>query len=171
LELDRTPDTLLTVAVSLALAGDLPEAQKQIDAAAPQFPSATLINAVTLPNIRAAIELRRGVPAQAIAQLRSAAPYERANHLSIYLRGLAYLKGGSGAEAAAEFQKIIANRGVSRVNVLYPLAHLGLGRASALAGDTAKARNAYQDFFAFWKDADPDVPVLIEAKREYARLK
>ena len=171
LNVDPGPDRQANVVTTLALAGDVSQAQKLVDAVVAQFPSATLLNAVTVPNARAAIELRRGAPAKAIEHLRSAAPYERSNHLSIYLRGQAYLKAGSGAEASAEFQKIIDNRGVSRVNILYPLAYLGLGRAAVLAGDTAKARKAYQDFMAFWKDADPDLPILIEAKREYAGLK
>jgi tetratricopeptide (TPR) repeat protein len=171
LQLDQTPDTRLGVAGNLALAGDLPQAQKLIDAAAPQFPTATLINAVFLPNARGAVELRRGNPARAIELLRAAVPYERASPLTIYLRGQAYLKAGSAAEAVSEFRKIVANRGPSRTSVLYPLAHLGLARASALAGDSATARKAYQDFFAFWKDADPDVPVLVAARREYAALK
>jgi tetratricopeptide (TPR) repeat protein/predicted Ser/Thr protein kinase len=171
LALDQTSDTRLAVAGNLALAGDAAQAQKLIDAVAPQFRSATLVNAVALPNARAAIELRRGSPAQAVETLRAATPYERASPLSIYLRGQAYLKSGSAGEATTEFQKIIANRGASRVNVLYPLAHLGLARGSAMAGDSAKARKAYQDFFAFWKDADPDVPVLLEARREYAALR
>lgn len=88
-----------------------------------------------------------------------------------YVRGLAYLRGRAGAEAMAEFQKIIAHRGVVAVSALYPLAHLGLARAAALFGDTAKSRKAYEDFFALWKDADPDIPVLQQAKQEYDKLK
>ena len=77
----------------------------------------------------------------------------------------------AGTEAAAEFQKIIDNRGQAPLSVLYPLAHLGLSRAAAMAGDTIRARTAYQNFLALWKDADPDVPILQEAKREYEKLK
>ncbi len=78
---------------------------------------------------------------------------------------------GQGAEAAREYQKILDHRGVVINGIIGALAHLGLGRAYALQGDTAKARVAYQDFFALWKDADPDVPVLVAAKSEYAKLK
>src|SRR5258705_14012581 len=88
-----------------------------------------------------------------------------------YVRGQAYLKLNKGAEAAAEFQRILSNRGWSVRGVLYPFAYVGLAREAVLQGDTAKARRAYQDFFALWKDADPENPVLIEAKREYEKLK
>ena len=87
-----------------------------------------------------------------------------------YVRGQAYLKLNKGAEAAAEFQKILSHRGWSVRGVLYPLAYVGLARGAVLQGYTAKARKAYQDFFALWKDADPDVPILIEAKKEYEKL-
>jgi hypothetical protein len=86
------------------------------------------------------------------------------------VRGQAYLRLKSGSEAA-KFQKILDRRGEAPLSVLYPLAHLGLARASALAGDVAGSRKAYQDFLALWKDADADLPVLIEAKKEYERLK
>ena len=88
----------------------------------------------------------------------------------LYLRGLAGLHAGKGAEAAAEFQKILDHKG-RNWGPLYPLAYLGLARAAALAGDTAKAKKAYQDFFALWKDADPDIPTLIAARKEYAALR
>ena len=87
-----------------------------------------------------------------------------------YTRGLAYLQEKSGREAAAEFQETIANRGAAALSVLYPLSHLGLARANALAGDLPKARKSYQDFLALWKDADADIPILIQAKQEYAKL-
>ena len=87
-----------------------------------------------------------------------------------YIRAQAYLRQGSAPEAMAEFQKIIDRRGIWPAAVHYPLAHLGLARAAALAGDTAKSRKAYQDFFVLWKDADPDIPILLEAKKEYERL-
>ena len=90
---------------------------------------------------------------------------------SIYVRGEAYLQAHDGAEAAAEFQKILDHRGVSPLDAAYALARLGLGRALALEGQTAKARTAYQDFLASWKDADPDIPVLKQAKEEYEKLK
>jgi hypothetical protein len=88
-----------------------------------------------------------------------------------YIRGQAYLKLNKGAEAAAEFRKILNHRGWSVRGVLYPLAYVGLARGAVLQGDTSKARKAYRDFFALWKDADPDIPILIEAKKEYEELK
>ena len=89
---------------------------------------------------------------------------------AIYLRGQAYLRLGAAAEAAVEFQKILDHRGVGPTSPLYALAHLGVVRAYGLAGETPKSRKAYQDFFALWKDADPDIPILKEAKAEYAKL-
>ncbi|MFN2393964.1 MAG: tol-pal system YbgF family protein, partial [Pyrinomonadaceae bacterium] len=81
-----------------------------------------------------------------------------------------YLNQQRGTDAAAEFQKILDHRGWQPTSPLYSLAHLGLARAAALTGDTARARQAYQDFFALWKDADPDVPLLQEARQEYEKL-
>lgn len=88
-----------------------------------------------------------------------------------YIRGQAYLRQGSGKEAAVEFQKILDHRGIEPLSPLYPLAHVGLARAAALSGDTAMSRKEYQDFFALWKDADADLPILIQAKKEYEQLK
>ncbi len=132
-----------------------------------------MLNARDLPTIRAAIELQRGNPAEAIELVQSAAPYELGGGgglAAIYVRGQAYLSAGRGVEAAAEFQKILDHRGVDPLSILSPLARLGLARAHALAGDEAGARRAYQDFLALWKDADPDIPILQEAKAEYAKL-
>jgi len=89
---------------------------------------------------------------------------------SVYVRGKAFLRLEAGREAAIEFQTILDHRGVVPVNFIYPLAQLGLARAYALAGNLAQSRKAYQDFFALWKDADPDIPVLKQAKAEYAKL-
>jgi tetratricopeptide (TPR) repeat protein len=108
--------------------------------------------------------------------LEAAAPYEMgspplgASYWPMYVRGEAYLRLRNGAKAATEYQKILDRHGIDPTSQLYPLARLGLARAYALQGDTAKAKAAYQDFFAAWKDADPDVPVLKEAKAEYAKL-
>jgi outer membrane protein assembly factor BamD (BamD/ComL family) len=88
----------------------------------------------------------------------------------IYIRGQAYLQAKRGTEAAAEFQKIVDHRGIAPIQPEHSLAKLGLGRAYAMTGDTSKARAAYQDFLALWKDADPDLPILKEAKAEYAKL-
>ena len=101
--------------------------------------------------------------------LQAVGPYEAAAFFwPNYIRAQAYLRQKAGAEARAEFQKILDHRGWDPTSYLYPLAHLGLARAAALTGDVATSRKAYQDFFALWKDADADLPVLIEAKKEYS---
>ena len=164
-------DTRTSAAVALALAGDASRAQKLIDDVAKDFPQDTLLNNVVLPTVRAILELQRQNPARAIALLEVAKPYQVSDFGSIYIRGAAYLQAHDGAQAAAEFQKILDHRGVSPLDVAYPLARLGLGRALAIEGQTAKARTTYQDFLAFWKDADPDIPVLKQAKEEYQKLK
>ena len=105
--------------------------------------------------------------------LQPATPYELgwdARLLPVYTRGQAYLKAKQGREAAAEFQKLLDHRQIGFTSAICSIAHLQLGRARVLAGDNAGARTAYQDFFALWKDADPDVPILKEAKAEYAKL-
>jgi hypothetical protein len=89
---------------------------------------------------------------------------------STYIRGLAYLQAKKPAEAQAQFQKVLDHPGLAGGTIMMSLSHLGIARAAALANDTAKARASYQDFFAAWKDADPDVPILLQAKSEYAKL-
>jgi hypothetical protein len=134
---------------------------------------------VQLPQILAAIELQRDQPAKAVELLASASPYERAYPEAVYLRGLAYLRLQKGTEAAAEFRKILDHKGASwgsdwRIpnwGLYYSISYLGLARGSALAGDAANARRAFQDFFALWKDADEDLRILIEARKEYAALR
>jgi tetratricopeptide (TPR) repeat protein len=170
--LPRTVFSFSRISIALALCGETGPAQSLADEYAKQYPKDTLINAIWLPAIRAAIEIRRHNPAQAIQFLQSATRYDRAgDYWPEYLRGQAYLAQGAGAEATAEFQKILERRGLAPTSVLYPLAHLGLARAAALTGDTAQSRKAYQDLFALWKDADADLPVLIEAKKEYEKVK
>jgi tetratricopeptide (TPR) repeat protein len=174
LSLARSRPSMALAAQALALSNDSGQAQRLIDDLAKRFPSDTLLNVVSLPTARAAIEIQRGNPAKAIELLRPAGPYELgryADFVPIYVRGLAYLRARQGVQAAAEFQKILDHRGVDPLSALYPLAHLGSARAYALAGETSKSRTAYQDFFALWKDADPDIPILKEAKAEYAKLK
>jgi tetratricopeptide (TPR) repeat protein len=165
-------------ALALALCGEAAGAEKLAGETSKRFPNGTLWNAVQLPEIRAAIEIQRGQPAKAVELLASASPYERAYPEAVYLRGLAYLRLRKGVEAAAEFRKILDHKGASwgstwrfpNWGLYYSLSYLGLARGSALAGDTAKARKAFQDFFTLWKDADPDIPILLEAKKEYAAL-
>jgi tetratricopeptide (TPR) repeat protein len=133
-------------------------------------PQDTLLNAVRLPVARATLALQQNQPGKAIEALQAAAPYERAYSQVPYLRGIAYLRRNEGAAAAVEFQKIVDHRGANW-GVVYPLSYLGVGRAWALAGDPAKAKIAYQAFFAMWKDADTDLPVLTQAQKEFAALK
>jgi tetratricopeptide (TPR) repeat protein/predicted Ser/Thr protein kinase len=165
-------------ALALAICGDAAQAEKLAGETSKLFPNGTLWNAVQLPAMRAAIALRRDQPAKAVELLASASPYERAYPEAVYLRGLAYLGLGEGAEAAAEFEKILDHKGANWGSAwqhpywgqFYSLSYLGLARGSVLAGDTAKAGKAYQDFLSLWKDADPDIPILKEAKAEYAKL-
>jgi predicted Zn-dependent protease len=167
---EQAPADTLTAALPLALCGDAAAAQKAADETSKRYPLHTLWNAVHLPSIRAAIELSRNQPDKAVELLQSAAPYERAYPFAAYLRGLAYLLARKGSEAAAEFQKILDHKGANW-GPYYPLSYAGLARAQALGGNTTEARKAYQDFLALWKDADPDIPILKEAKQEYAKLK
>jgi tetratricopeptide (TPR) repeat protein len=165
-------------ALALAMCGNAAQAEKLAGETSKLFPNGTLWNAVHLPEIRAAIELQRDQPAKAVELLASASPYERAYPEAVYLRGLAYLRLRKGAEAAAEFQKILNHKGASwgstwlypNWGLYYSISYLGLARSSALAGDTVKARKAFQDFFELWKTADPDIPILQQAKAEYAGL-
>src|SRR4030095_2259230 len=121
------------------------------------------INSIWLPVIRAAIDLQRGHAIGALEQLQTTSRYEAAAEFwPQYLSGRAYLKLKQGTEAATEFQKILDHRGQAPLSVLYPMAHLGLARAAALAGDTAKSRTAFEDFFKTWKSADADLSILIE---------
>jgi serine/threonine protein kinase/tetratricopeptide (TPR) repeat protein len=158
-------------AIALAMCGEIAQAQSPADELAKENPKSTAINAVYLPTIRATIELRRNNAARAIDLLEGAKQYEgNAGFWPQYLRGQAYLLKRAGAEAAADFQKILDHRGWDPTSYLYPLSHLGLARAATITGDVAGSRKAYQDFFALWKDADADIPIFIEAKKEYERL-
>ncbi len=170
-------DSQAAAAYLFASVGDAARAQKLIDDLAKESPSDTVLNQVFLPCARAVLSLQHNQPAEAIAQTDSAIPYElgagprASGYAPNYIRGEAFLRAHDGAKAAAEFQKILDHRGVDPTGVLYSLAHVGLGRAYALQGDAPKAKAAYQDFFAIWKDADADVPILKTAKAEYEKLK
>ncbi len=172
LALDRNQIPLTRAALALAQSGEPSQVQSLIAELAKAHPKDTLLNGVWLPTIRAAMELQLGNAGQAIELLQAASRYEAAaDFWPPYLRGQAYLRLKSGREAAAEFQKILDHRGEAPLSALYPIAHLGLARASALAGDVTGSRKEYQDFLALWKDADADLPVLVEAKKEYERVK
>ena len=160
-------------ALAFARAGDPARAETLAGEMAKERPSDTMSNVYQLPTIRAAVELDRNNPSKAIEILQPVIPYDLAGGrgmVSVYERGQAYLLLHRGSEAAAEFQKLLDHPGVTMNNVLGALAHLQLGRAYAIAGDASKARAAYQDFFALWKDADPDIPIQKQAKAEYAKL-
>jgi predicted Zn-dependent protease len=171
LSIEHNQVTLTRSSLALALCSDVTQAQSLVDELTRQYPQFTIVNFIWLPAIRGALALDHNNAAQAITELQ-AARYEAAGEFwPQYVRGLANLKLGKGADAAVEFQKILDHRGYAPMSPLFPLAHLGLARAATLQGDTGKVRKAYEDFFALWKDADADVPVLIEAKKEYEKLK
>ena len=160
--------------VALAIAGDLVLAAKVADRLSSDMPASGVTGTVWLPEIRAAIALKRGDPGHALQLLELVRLYEAGwsdNFLAAYLRGEAYVAERRGHEATAEFQKIIDHRGVVLNSPIGALAHLEVARSFALEGDITKARLAYQDFLTLWKDADPDIPILIAAKSEYAKLK
>jgi serine/threonine protein kinase/tetratricopeptide (TPR) repeat protein len=163
-------------ALALASAGDIPRAESLMQELAKRFPQGTLVQSVELPTVRAQIELVRKNPGQSIELLHSAGPYELTDNslngclYPVYVRGQACLAANQGAAAVAEFQKITDHRGLVGPCETGALAHLGLARAYAMQGDKPKARAAYNDFLTIWKDADPDIPILIAAKAEYAKL-
>jgi eukaryotic-like serine/threonine-protein kinase len=153
-------------AFAAALCGDAKQAEKFAADQSKLLPNGTLWNAVQLPEIRAAIELNRGQPVKAVELLAPAAAFERAYAEVPYLKGLALIRLDKGAEAAAEFQKILDHKGATW-GLFNSLSYLGLARASALAADKAKAGKAYRDFFEVWNDADGELPILKEARAEY----
>ncbi|MGC1933402.1 MAG: protein kinase [Candidatus Acidiferrales bacterium] len=164
--------------IALALAGDSPQAERLAADLNKRFPEDTDVQFDFLPMIRAVIALQSGDAGKAIQALAATEPYELAEGNAsftfalypVYLRGESYLASKDGAAATGEFQKILGHSGVVGNEPIAALAHLGLGRAYALSGDIPKARTAYQDFLALWKNADPDNPILKQAKAEYAKL-
>jgi predicted Zn-dependent protease len=154
----------------LAELGDAAKAQALLQADIARTPTDTLLTQVFAPEVRAALAMRAGRPAEAAGDLGPALPFEARTFDVPYLRGVAWLAARDGAAAATEFRKILDNPGIEAVSVHYSLAHLGLARAEALQGRTAEARRAYEAFFADWKDADPGMPLLAQARGEYARL-
>jgi serine/threonine protein kinase/tetratricopeptide (TPR) repeat protein len=166
-------------ALVLAGSGDAKRAEALMQDLQKRFPYHTMLQSYWLPTIRAQIALVNQQPQQAIDTLQAALPVELGQPLStqgpyclypIYVRAEADLAAGQGGAAAAEFQKLIDHRGISWSCATGALARLGLGRAYALAGDKAKARVAYQEFLTLWKDAEPDIPILKQAKAEYLKL-
>ena len=148
------------------MAGDSARAQALADDLGERFPEGTVVQFNHLPTLRAQLALNHGDASKAIETVQVASPYELGSVsyfalYPVYIRGQAYLAAHQGNEAAAEFQKILDHRGIVLNSPIGALAHLQIGRAYALQGDTAKAKAAYQDFFGLWKDADPDIPILM----------
>lgn len=166
-------------AMALALCGEAERAEKLAAAASAKTPNGTIWNAVQGPEIEAAIAMHRGDGAKGVELLSSATPYERAYPDAVYVRGLAYLELHKGAEAASEFGKIANHRGANwgatwvhpNWGQYYALSYLGMGRGYALAGEVSQARDAYEKFFALWRNADAELAVLSQARAEYARLR
>jgi tetratricopeptide (TPR) repeat protein len=172
---------VITGLLALALAGDSSRAQTLADDLEKRFPEDTCVRFSYLPTLRGLLALNRSEPAKAIDLLQTALPYDLGAPRSsfhgffgalypAYVRGQAYLAAHQGAEAAAEFQKILDHPGVVVSDPIGALARLQLGRAYVLSGDKTRAKSAYQDFITLWKDADPDIPILRQAKAEFARL-
>jgi DNA-binding winged helix-turn-helix (wHTH) protein/tetratricopeptide (TPR) repeat protein len=189
----RGRDVEYSAAWGLALANKEPDEQAEIanlaDDLAKRFPEDTLVRFNYLPTLRTQIALNRGFPSQAIEELEASAPYELGTPggfgfppalLPVYVRGIAYLAAHRGPEAAAEFQKLLNHRGLVFNQAIGALAHLGIARAYAMQAEAAngnsrpellaKARSAFEDFLSLWKDADPNIPLLAQARVEYQRL-
>jgi serine/threonine protein kinase/Flp pilus assembly protein TadD len=171
-------DVKIFAALASARVGDAARAKPIVEELEKSNPSDTILKVYWLPSIKAAIELNANNPSQAVMALEAAAPYELGEPTQlqlgtmypVYIRGEAQLAAHNGAAAAAEFQKFLDHRGVTLNYPLGALAHLGLARAYALQGDSAKAKAAYNDFFTLWKGADSDIPILVAAKAEYSKL-
>jgi tetratricopeptide (TPR) repeat protein len=173
-------DVRASAAFALAFARDSAEANDVINNLAKDFPEALIIQRNYVPTVRAKVALNKGDANGAIEILETTKPYELGQTTysrfgwnamyPVYVRGEAYLAAKRGAEAAGEFQKILAHRGIVLNEPIAAAARFELARAYAMQGDSAKARAAYEDFFALWKDADGDVPVLVAARAEYTRL-
>ncbi len=182
LDLSHGRDVEYGAAFALALSGDSSRAQALANDLERRFPEDTSVRFSYMPTLHALSALARGNPSDAIESLQVAIPYELAvpaiNFFGFfgtlypaYVRGEAYLHADQGAKAAIEFQKILDHRGIVFGDPVDALARLQLGRAYAMSKDQAKAKAAYQDFLTLWKDADPDIPVLKQARAEYARLR
>jgi hypothetical protein len=175
LALSHERDESIAAGLALGRAGDVAGAQKIADQLKQKFPLDTIVQEYWLPTIRASIALQRNNSQQAINELETALPYELGNEgygvlYPVYIRGLAYLKAKQGTQAAAELNKVLSHRGIARNSPLAALAQLQMARAQVMNGEAMPARKSYQDLFANWKNADPDIPVLVEARAEYAKL-
>jgi len=174
LALLRGRTTIPSAALVFASCNDAGKAKPLLDEALKLYPRDTVIVSMIVPVINAVLEMNRGNGAEAIQLLESVRAYDLgfiAGPQNNYVRGLAYLQQKSGNEAAAEFQKVLDHPAIDAWSAVHALARLGLARATAMSGDTPRSRKAYQDLFALWKDADADLPILIQAKKEYEQLK
>jgi tetratricopeptide (TPR) repeat protein len=169
----KTRDADVNAGFVFATCGESAKAEAVVSELSKNYPLDTLVQKVSIPQIRARVALQRGDSAKAIEQLRPTEAYQCgyiADGKPVYLRGLAYLQAKQGSQAVTEFQKVLDHKPAFGASPYVSLARLGLARGLVVAGDSAKARIAYQDFFTTWKDADPDLPILKEARAEYARL-
>jgi len=166
-------DVKVTAALVLARSGEAGQSRSILESLQKSESTNTVLKVVWFPMIEASIAMAQQAPDRAIVALEPSLPYELSNQGSCYpayIRGLAYLTQKNGPAASAEFQKLLDHPGIVQNFLIGSLAHLQLARAYALSGDTAKAKAAYKDFLTLWKDADPDIPILKEAKTEYAKL-
>jgi predicted Zn-dependent protease len=181
LELARGREVQYGTALALALAGNSSQAQALADDLERAFPEDTSVKFSYLPVLRGVLALNQHQPSKAIELLQGASGYELGTPRSnlqgffgalypVYVRGEAYLAAGQGADAVAEFQKILDHRGIVVSDIIGALAHSQIARAYVKIGDTTKAESGYRDFLTLWKDADPDIPILRQAKTEYAQL-
>jgi eukaryotic-like serine/threonine-protein kinase len=185
LDLSKSRDVEYGVGLALALSGDSSRSQALSDDLSRRFPDDTGVQFIYLPTLRALLALNKREPSKAIESLQTTIPYELGNATEggsefllgagnlypTYVHGLAYLAAHQGPEAAREFQKILNHRGIVLCDPIGALAHLQLGRAYELSGDKSKAASAYEEFLVLWKDADPDIPILKQARAEYAKLR
>ncbi|MGE5205241.1 MAG: protein kinase domain-containing protein [Chlamydiota bacterium] len=172
LALSREPGFLASVAEVSAASGQEQKAEALMKEAGKARPDDTFLQKVVIPRTQARVQMRQGKAAAAVETLAIAQPYENGQFFETHvLRGQAYLASGDAGNAATEFHKFLARRAEAPFSFEYPLAQLGLARALAAQHDVAGARTAYQDLFAMWKDADPDLPVLKQAKAEYEKLR
>ncbi len=175
LRLSRTVSVMGSVATTFAILRQDQKAIALADEIQRAHPNDSMAVNVTVPMIRAVAALRpansaKADPAKALDFLNTAALYARANAGVFYVRGMAYEQAGRYAEAEQDFQKVLDFKSHHYPDIVFGMAQLQLGRLLQKQGDTAKARIAYQNFLADWKDADPDVPLLHEAQAEYAQL-
>jgi len=178
IQLGCNKDCEAVAAIVLAMTGEPARAQRTADSLNSRYPKSTTVQYFYLPMLHSAIALANGNAARAVEAFAVAAPYELGSPYGreflmlylVYFRGQAYLAAHQGTQAAAEFQKILDNSGLVLNEPIGALAHVGLARSYVMSGDSASASTAYQDFSALWKDADPDIPILKQAKAEYAKL-